>query len=349
MNKENMEKIKVGIVGSGFAASFHARAFQRCAEVEIVAASARNEEKLKNYCKEFNIPRYYTDYKEMLEKEEMQMVTVCVPTNLHCDVVLHAAEMGHHIVCEKPLAPTLEECDKMIDACEENNVKLMYAEDWNFAPCMIRAKEIYKEGAIGDIVYIKARESHSGSHSPYAQGTMIHMGIHPIGFVAWFKEKSVKEVIGKTSLGGEHNLIHKNLKGEDWAVGVLTFEDNTFGFVEADYTTYGGMDHRVEVFGTKGNIRINFTQGSPIKVFSSVGYEYAVEKAETTKGWTFPAVEEEHALGYWNQTRYFVDCVKYDKEIMLGARGIDGRDALEAVLAVYESTENDKSVKLKGK
>ena len=93
-------------------------------------------------------------------------------------------------------AITLEDADKMIEICRDNKVKLIYAEDWVFAPALIRAKNIYKEGAIGDIGYIKTKESYGGSHSLYAQklkycggGAMIHLGIHPAGFVSWLKEK----------------------------------------------------------------------------------------------------------------------------------------------------------------
>lgn len=347
-----MEKIKVGIIGSRFAASLHARAYQKCPDANIVAASAIDN--LENFCKQYKIPKAYSDYREMLEKENIQMVSVCVPNYLHSEVVFAAANAGKHIVCEKPLATTLEDADKMIEVCRDNKVKLMYAEDWIFAPALIRAKNIYKEGAIGDIVYIKAKESHSGSHSLYAQklkycggGAMIHLGIHPAGLVSWLKEKVVVvEVIGKTSRGLNNNLIHSEFEGEDWAVGILTFEDNTFALVEGNYVTFGGMDNRIEIYGTKGNIQVNLTQGSPILVYSSIGYEYAIEKAETTKGWTFPAVDEESSLGYQNEINYFVDCIELNKEVMNGARGEDGRTALQIISAIYNSMEEGRSIKL---
>ena len=346
-----MEKVKVGIIGSRFAASLHAKAYQKCPDVNIVAAAAIDN--LENFCKQYKIPKAYSDYREMLEKEDMQMVSICVPNYLHSEVVFHAAKAGKHIVCEKPLATTLEDCDKMIEICRDNKVKLMYAEDWIFAPALIRAKNIYKEGAIGDIVYIKAKESHGGSHSLYAQklkycggGAMIHLGIHPAGLVTWFKEKKVIEVLGKTSQGLNKNLFHADFEGEDWAVGILTFEDNTFALVEGNYVTFGGMDNKIEVYGNKGNIKIELTHGSPILVYSPDGYEYAIEKADTTKGWTFPAIDEESSLGYQNEINYFVDCVKLNQEVMEGARGEDGRIALQIVLGIYDSMKGGMPIKL---
>ena len=347
-----MEKVKVGIIGSRFAAGLHAKAYQRCIRANIVAAAATDN--IENFCKQYKIPKAYNNYKEMLKKEDIQMVSVCVPNYLHKEVVLAAANAGKHVVCEKPLATTLEDCDEMIEVCRDNKIKLMYAEDWVFAPALIRAKHIYKEGAIGDIVYIKAKESHGGSHSLYAQklkycggGAMIHLGIHPAGFVYWLKEKKVVEVIGKTSKGLNNNLIHSEFEGEDWAAGILTFEDNTFALIEGNYVTFGGLDNRIEIYGTKGNIKVNLTQGSPILVYSSIGYEYAIEKAETTKGWTFPAVDEESSLGYENEISYFVDCVKLNKEVMKGVRGKDGRIALQVVMDIYESAKNGGTIKRK--
>ena len=347
-----MEKVKVGIIGSRFAASLHAKAYQRCTSANITAVTAIDN--LENFCKEYEIPKAYNNYREMLKKEDIQMVSVCVPNYLHKEVVFAAANAGKHVVCEKPLASNLEDADKMIEVCRDNKVKLMYAEDWVFAPALIRAKNIYKEGAIGDIVYIKAKESHGGSHSLYAQkleycggGAMIHLGIHPAGFVSWLKEKEVVEIIGKASKGLNNNLIHSELEGEDWATGILTFEDNTFAFIEGNYITFGGMDDRIEIYGTKGNIKINLTFGSPILVYSSTGYKYAIEKEESTKGWTFPAIDEESSLGYQDEINYFVNCVKLNRKVMKGVRGEDGRIALQIVMDIYESAKKGRAIKRK--
>ncbi len=347
-----MEEVKVGIIGSGFAASLHAKAYQRCSSAVVIAASAIDN--LDSFCKQYNIPKCYSDYREMLKREDIQMVSICVPNYLHKEITLAAAYAGKHIICEKPMATTLKDADEMIEVCENNKVKLMYAEDWVFAPALVRARDIYKEGAIGDIVYVKAKESHGGSHSLYAQklrycggGAMIHLGIHPAGFVCWLKEERVVEVIGRTSKGEGNNLMHAQFEGEDWAAGILTFEDSTFAIIEGNYITFGGMDDRVEIYGTKGNIKINLTQGSPISVYSPDGYEYAIEKAETTKGWTFPAVDEESSLGYQDEIAYFVNCVRLNKQVMRGVRGEDGRTALQIVLAIYESMKKGRAIKLK--
>jgi predicted dehydrogenase len=347
-----MEKVRIGIVGSKFAAMLHLEAYKRNPHAQVVAAASPGPQ-LPEFCRKHNIPSFYSDYSDMLKDSELDLVDVCVPNFLHKEVTVAAAESGRHVITEKPMATTIADANAMLEACRRNNVKLMYAEDWIFAPALQRAKAICDEGAVGDILYIKAKETHSGSHSPYAQtiqycggGSMIHLGIHPVGFVRWFKGMEVVEVVGKTSGGGAQNLKHFSLQGEDWAAGILTFEDGTFALVEGNYITQGGLDDTVEIYGTNGVIKVQLSQGSPISVYSSQGYSYAIEKSETTKGWTKPAVDEEWSLGYPDEIAHFIDCVRSDKEPMYGIKGEDGLAALKIVMAIYESAREGKAIKL---
>jgi predicted dehydrogenase len=347
-----MKKVRVAIVGSKFAAGLHAHAYAKLPHVEVVAAAAIDN--LEPFCKANGIRKSYEDYREMLAHEDIDLLSVCVPNFLHKEVVLAAADAGKQIICEKPLATSLEDGELMVGICRKKGVKLMYAEDWLFAPALVRTKEIVDEGAIGDVLYVKAKETHPGSHSVYAQkvnycggGAMIHLGIHPIGWVRYFKGKEVVEVIGKSSGGGEKNLKHHHFEGEDWSVGLLTFEDGTYGFVEGNYTTVGGLDDIIEIYGTKGTMKIDLSKGSPITMFSLPGYQYSIEKAEIATGWSMPAVDEERNLGYSDEIAYFVDCVQRDAEPMFGVRGEDGLAALRIALAAYESSRTGATVKLK--
>lgn len=347
------DNVRIGIIGSGFAADFHINVYNRCPYAEVVAVAGRDERKVKKLCQRYHIPKFYTDYKKMLRQKDIDMVSVCTPNYFHKEPTISAAESGKHVICEKPLATKVEDGIKMIEACKKNRVKLMYAEDWLFAPAIKRAKSICDDGALGKILYIKAKESHSGSHSVYASklkycggGAMLHLGIHPIGFAHWFKGKQVVEVTAKTSGGGKKNLKLRHFEGEDWADAILTFEDNTHALIEANYVTLGGLDDVVEIYGAKGRMRINISQGSPISLFTIKGYDYAVEKAETTIGWSTPAVDERLDVGYVDEMAYFISCVRDDKEPMFGVRGEDGLTALEITQAIYKSAREGKSVKL---
>ncbi len=348
-----MEKVRVGIVGAQFAASLHADAYHRLAYAEVVAVASLDN--LENFRQTWHVPDAYEDYHEMFARDDIDLISLCVPNYLHKEIGIAALEIGKHVITEKPLATTLEDGRAFVEAACQNERLLMYAEDWLFAPALVRAKSIIKEGAIGNVLYIKAKEAHPGSHSIYARtkkycggGAMIHLGIHPIGFVRWLKEQEVVAVQGAASGGGAENLLHKEYEGDDWAVGLLTFADGTRALVEGNYITMGGLDDIVEVYGSEGNIKVDISQGSPITVYSRPGYSYAIEKADTTKGWTKPAVDEEAALGYVAEIAHYVNCVRGEEELAWGETAEDGLRCLEIALAIYESARTGQVVKLKG-
>ncbi|UCH10427.1 MAG: Gfo/Idh/MocA family oxidoreductase [Fidelibacterota bacterium] len=340
-----MEKVRVGIVGSQFAAQLHAESYSRCPAVDIHSVAAIDN--LDEFGEAYGIPNRYSDYHEMFANENLDLVSVCVPNYLHKDVVVAAAEAGMKaIICEKPLATSLEDGVEMVTVCLENKVTLMYAEDWIFAPALARAKQICQEGGIGDILYVKAKETHHGSHSIFAQkkeycggGSMIHLGIHPIGFIPWLVEENITQVMGMVTGGAEQNFLHKEYTGEDWGAALVVCANGTRGFVEGNYITCGGMDDKIEIYGTEGNIHIDLTQGSPLKVYSRSGYGYAIEKADFTHGWTRPAVDEFMSLGYVNEIAHFVDCVQNNMDPPRGTTGADGLRALAVTLAIYESAQ----------
>lgn len=350
-----METVGVGIVGSAFAASLHADAYHRCPYGKVLAATSKAPEELRQFCQRFDIGHAYDDLGEMLVRDDIQMVSICAPNFTHKELTLAALEAGKHVVCEKPLATTVEDAGAMVKAAEDAERKLMYAEDWVFAPALVRARELVEEGAVGQVLYVRAKETHNGSHSIFAQrkeycggGAMIHLGIHPIGFVLAFMAEEVAEVWGAVTDGENANLVHTDYTGEDWSVGLLTFAGGARAFVEGNYITVGGIDDVVEIYGSEGVIKVDLTQGSPLTAYSRPGFTYAIEKTDTTKGWTRPAVDEERNLGYPDEIAHFVDCVRAEEQPKFGVRAEDGVRALEVVMAIYESARTGQVVPLKG-
>ncbi len=349
------DKVRVGVVGSKFAADFHADSYKRNDKVEVVAVAAIDG--LEEYCKRWDVPDSYEDFNEMIARDDIDLISCCVPNFLHHDVVMACAKHGKDVVCEKPLAINIDDGKEMIETCKKAGIKLMYAEDWCFSPALMRVEEILKEGAIGDIVYIKCKEVHCGTHSPFAKnaktcggGSLIHLAIHPIGWalhlLADGGKNPVVEVIGKTNgQDGSGNYVHKDNSGEDWSVGIMKFESGVHAFVEGNYITVGGMDDKVEIYGTEGRISIDLTFGSPVTVYSRPGYSYSIEKTDNTLGWTKPAVDEFYNLGYVHELGHFVDCVREDKEPIWGTSGAAGLACIGIIDAMYESDREGKAVK----
>ncbi len=340
------EKIKIGIVGSKFAADFHADSYSRNPRVQLAAVAAIDN--LEPFSQKWRIPKTYSNYQEMLAKEELDLVSVCAPNFLHHDIVIAAARAKRHVFCEKPLATSAEDARAMRDACRQAGVKLFYGEDWCFAPALRRALDLVQEGALGKLLYVKAKECHNGTHSPFARdkktcggGCLIHLAIHPIGWILHLLgnggRNKVVEVFARCNGGMDDNYIHRQNGGEDFAVGIMKFANGEHALIEGNYITVGGMDDKVEIYGTEGNLKADLTFGSCLNVYSRPGYQYAMEKADNTLGWTKPAVDEFFNLGYVDELAYAVDCVINDQPPMYGCSADLGVACIEIIGAMYES------------
>ncbi len=348
-----MDKVRVGIVGSKFAADFHCDSYSRNEKVEIAAVAAIDN--LEECAGKWGIPKTYEDYNEMMEKEDLDLISVCVPNFLHRDVVIASAEHGIDVVTEKPMATNVADCIEMIEACDEAGVKLFYAEDWVLMPALVRALEIRDKGGIGEMLYLKAREIHNGSHSPFAKkkstcggGCLIHLAMHPIGWAiyAMGEDNPPVEVTAKTTGGLDQNYVHKEFEGEDWSLGIIKFQDGRYAFVEGNYITVGGMDDMVELYGSEGRMILDLTFSSPIRCYSREGIDYAIEKTDFTHGWTKPAVDEFYNLGYVHELEYFVDCVLNNEGPKFGLDGKTGLMCMQVVEAMYKSAEEGRSIEL---
>jgi len=340
-----MKKIGMGLVGAGFLADKFAFCYKQDPRVELVAVASKTEKHAENFAKKYGVKSWYTDYEEMFKRDDIDAVNVCVPNFLHSSVTISAAEHGKHVLCTKPLAISMGQADRMVKACRRAGVKLMYGENWLYTPAAERIRKIIKEGALGRLLAIEAREQHSGSHSPYATrkeycggGVLIHMAVHPIGFIMHTMRRPVRRVYAE--LG---NLLH-DIEVEDYAVLLMRFEGGGSGIAQANYITRGGMQDRIEIYGSEGMAFINLTHSNPIYVYSDVGYSYVVEKASMSRGWTSPVIDENYQYGFCNMLRHFVDCLLEDKEPM--STGEFGREVLRVVSAGYESSRKKIAVAL---
>jgi predicted dehydrogenase len=345
-------EVKIGIIGAKFAGDFHAQSWAGVPEAKIYAIADIDDKAREQFATVHNVTKTYGDYKTLLQDPEIDLVDICLPNFLHAEVTIAAMEAGKDVICEKPFATTLEDGERILDVQKKTGRKYFYAEDWIFAPSLVRAKNLLNEGALGKALYLRGKEVHNGSHSPFAQkikfcggGSLIHLAVHPIGFFHHLLGMPAS-VMGKCSGGGENNMVHKKMEGEDWGFAILSYADGTEVTVEGNYVTRGGMDDVVEIYGTEGRLTVDMTMGNPLSVFSMKGYGYAIEKADFTQGWTKPAVDEHQALGYKDELRHFKDCICGDAEQMKGTSAEDGLNVLKIIDAIYRSNSTGKSIDL---
>jgi len=346
------DEISIGIAGSKFAAGFHAECWEKTPGTRVSAVAARDAATREAFRQKHTIARSYEDVGRMLTDKDIDLIDICTPNYLHAEMAVAAMKAGKDVLCEKPLATTVADGEAVVRAQKETGRRLFYAEDWIFAPALVRARAIIAEGGIGRPVYLRAKESHNGSHSPYAQtiklcggGSVMHLGVHPIGFFQHLLG-TPKAVVGRCSGGGEANLVHHKLEGEDWGMGILTYADGTQAVVEGNYVTAGGMDDTFEAYGSEGVLKVQLTFGSPLSVYSRKGFAYAMEKTDFTHGWTRPAVDENESLGYRTELAHVAACLQGKAQQEKGTFATDGLQVLKVIDAIYRSNREGRAVTL---
>ena len=285
-----MEKVRIGIIGSGFSAELHADALARNLRAEMVACASPHRANVEKFAARWKIPQVFTDSRQMLERKDIDMVTVSAPNFLHCRMTVDAAAAGKHVMVEKPLAMNLAEADQMIEACRRAKVKLMYAEDLCFAPKYVKAKRIVDEGGIGKVFHIRQLEKHFGPHTDWfwdversGGGALFDMGCHGAECARWLLNKPrVKSVMASMN-----TYVHAGrTRGEDDSTGIIEFEGGAIAVIENSWAKRGGIEDALEIHGSDGVIYCDLVRGSSMLTYSEKGYGYAVEKAPDTKGWT---------------------------------------------------------------
>ncbi len=340
--------VRVGLIGSQFISTIHAKALQSCQDAQLLAVASPTPGNAETFASEFNIPHHFTDYRQMLELAELDMIVIGAPNHLHCEMTVAAAAAGKHVVCEKPLCLNLAEADQMIEACKVAGVKLMYAEELCFAPKYVRLKQLLDSGALGTPTLIKQSEKHSGPHAPHfwdveksGGGVAMDMGCHAIEFFRWMLGRpAIKSVYAQMN-----TLVHGDkTRGDDNALIVVEFENGCIALAEESWTKLGGMDDRAEVHGSAGVAYADLLHGNSIETYSAAGYDYAVEKSDQTTGWTFTMYEEEWNYGFPQEMAHFVECVQKDLPPLV--TGEDGRAVLEALFAAYASAGSGQKILL---
>ncbi len=342
------DRVRIGIVGSQFEADIHAASVVMGSHGQVTAVASPTPGHAEELAGRYGIDRTYRDYRDMLADPAVDMITITAPNVLHCQVTLDAAAAGKHVVVEKPMAMSLEECDAMIAACERAGVRLFYAEELFFTPKYVKAKEMADQGAFGSVFLVKQSEMHFGPHADWfwdvdqsGGGVFMDMGCHGLAFAHWFLGRPAPVAI--TAHMGTY--VHGDrTRGEDHAFAIVEFEGGVIGHVEDSWARRGGMDDRIEIYGSEGVTYGNLHMGNALPTYSERGYGYAVEKAPSTVGWTYPVYEELWNYGFPQELDHFARCVKGLEEPR--ATGHDGRMAMQLMLAGYQAAGSGRRVAL---
>jgi predicted dehydrogenase len=268
----------------------------------VAVVYSRSEERGKAFSDRWGIPAHTTSLEAAINHPETDVVVVGLPNHLHEEAIGLAAAVGKAVLCTKPLARNAEEAQRMLAQVEKAGVFAGYLEDLVYTPKTLKAASAVRDGAVGDVTWVRSRETHPGPHSAWfwdgrltGGGAIVDLGCHCIEIIRTFVGKENRPV---EAMCWTDTFVHP-IADEDNAIALIKFESGAIGQFEVSWTFRGGMDLRDEVAGTDGTIWMNHFLRTGYEMFTSGGAGgYVAEKAETEAGWLFPVGDEVSELGY---------------------------------------------------
>ena len=343
-----MRSIGVGIIGWGFMGKTHTHAFRSIplfypgADFAPVAAAvcSRDEEKARSAKEQFGFRFATGDYKELLAREDVDVVSVCTPNGLHEGMVIDALRAGKHVYIDKPLSTDGASARRILEAARGARGKAQMVFNNRFLPSTMRAKELVEEGRIGRVLSFSCRYLHSGSIDPdkpmgwkqgMEGGVLLDLGSHALDLVTWLIGMP-REVFCATNTlysrrptreGGVCDAI-----SEDHALMTLRMEGGALGTVEASKITSGAADDLfLEIAGEKGALRWSLMNPSYLEFYDNTQPEVPLggmrgfTRIECVGRYPAPGgvfLPSKNAVG-WDRGHIhcyysFLDCVAHDKQ-----------------------------------
>jgi predicted dehydrogenase len=298
MRSHTIAMLGTGLIGDFYTQTLHG---QRGRD-RVGVVYSRTEERGKAFSERWDIPEHTTSMEEAINHPDTDTVVVGLPNHLHEQAISLAAAAGKAVLCTKPLARNAQEAKRILDTVESANVFAGYLEDLCYTPKTLKALAAIRAGALGDITWVRSRETHPGPHSSWfwdgrltGGGAIIDLGCHCIEIVRNFVGKGNRPV---EVMCWMDTFVHP-INDEDNAIGLIRFESGAIGQFEVSWTFRGGMDLRDEVAGTEGTIWLDHFLRTGTEMFSTGGSGgYVAEKAESDAGWLFPVGDEVVELGY---------------------------------------------------
>ena len=255
-----MKKLGFGIIGCGAISHMHAGAVNAIENAVLVACTDVNEKNLQEFSVQYGITPY-SDLEEMLNDKRIDVVSICTPSGLHKKFCVMCADAKKHIVVEKPMALTTEDCDEIILACDRNNIKLEVISQNRFKEAFRFVKTVVEDGKLGRIVcadiYMKyyrspeyyAASNWKGTWKMDGGGALMNQGIHGVDILL-FIMGGVKSVFGYA------RTLARDIEVEDTASAVVEFQNGALGVIQGTTSVTPGYPRKLVINGDKGSIEL---------------------------------------------------------------------------------------------
>ncbi len=338
------KRIRVGLVGAGWPSWQHMKGYKKLEDVEVAALSDINEERLNQVADEYAVPKRYVSYEEMLKKENLDAVSVCTPNSLHAPVAIAVMEAGANVLCEKPMAATLEQARNMLKVRDKTGAVFMmgYMRRFGAEPQLL--KRYIAEGRLGEVYFgrtwTRRRRGIPGMGGWFTQkklsggGVLIDMGVHLLDLTLWLMGyPDVAEVVGvagsKFGVHGEGGWGNPQRQPDgsvlfdvdDYANAIVKFRNGASLLFHGSWAAHIEHDeHSLELWGDKAGAKLN-----PLKVFT-------VEDGVVQD--LVPQTRDVNA--FEKETQHFVECVRTGAQPM--CTGEEGVKTLEVIEGIYRSS-----------
>lgn len=344
------DKFRFAIVGCGAIGRVHARAITKLEDAQLVAVSDLKAENSAKMAEDFGC-NAYTDYREMFQKEKIDIACVCTPSGTRIGICEAAAAEHVHLLVEKPLDIDNERTEKIVNICRTAGIKLGCVFQLRFLPVFQSLKQAEREGRFGKLIIGNAATicyrsdeyyKEGGWRGTFAQdggGALMNQGIHAIDLLRWIMG-DVKSVFAY------HDHLTHDIEVEDTLVAGIEFQSGAMGTVTASTSVYNGINKKLEIFGTDGTVIINDTEPTMWKFKNSKDSDLGLPKGEQPAHISLSPTSNliEDVWAHQQQIADMIEAIKQDREPAIN--GDEGRKTVQLVLAIYESARTGKRITL---
>jgi UDP-N-acetylglucosamine 3-dehydrogenase len=323
------------LIGAGTMGSVHAHTYQQIQKANLIGIVDSSKEKADKLAEETGTIAFYSFEEAIQSLEDIHMIDICLPTFLHKEYVLKAADLGVPVCCEKPLARTLNEAKEMIDYCNKKEVQLFVGHVVRFFPEYVQGKHKLEQGEIGKAAVVRTTRGGvfpTGWKDWYADfnksgGLLLDLLIHDFDFLRWcFGE--VERVFAKS-------LSSRSNERNDYSLVTLRFKSGVIAHVEGTWA-HEGFSSKFEFAGTSGIVDYDSSKVAPVKLVKRV-------KTQEASGVVVPE-SPLNETPFQRELSHFIDCIETGKQPIVTAE--DGYKAMEIAFAAKESAESGKPVLL---
>lgn len=336
------ERLRVGLIGCGFISARHGPAWLASADAELVAVCDQDVEKARGRAAEWGVSAVYADAAAMLDREHLDAVDIATRPGTHTMLVGMAAARGIHVLCQKPLAPTLEEAAAMVETCERAGVRFMVNEMWRYLPPMAEMGRLIGEGAIGPVHYLRyiwGRQALRTPHQVFLDQPYFHDMPKLIVY-----EAMIHTIDSARSLVGEIETVYARMArvsggilGEDMALVILGHAGGVTSSHDASWVTPGGSPddeyHTWRAEGRDGALDFSQRTGE-LRLIDA----RAVRVLDRYPDWVTP-----HQQAFTACLGHFAHAVRSGEPFRSSAR--DNLRTLAATLAAYDSVTSGQVVR----